>query len=109
MNTLKQAVDQRALVPLQTNDTRCGFGHFYYSVQPKNPEVRKIWDLLKAKHQKLHGLGETALKKIEKKDFDELDKLYQEAESCSGELIADFEEIIRIVEKLSREQIKVME
>lgn len=109
VDTLKKMVDERRILPLQTNDSRCAFGHFYYSLNPKNPEVRQIWDLLGTKHQKLHECGGTVLKKIEAGEFDDLDALYQEVEDCSKSLTGDLDQIIKAVEKLDKEQVRVFE
>ena len=37
LDNLKKMVDSRSLQPLQLDATKCGFGHFYYSMTPKTP------------------------------------------------------------------------
>ena len=37
LENLKKMVDSRSLQPLQLDATKCGFGHFYYSMTPKTP------------------------------------------------------------------------
>ena len=49
-------VDSRNILPLQQDSTKCGFGHFYYAITPKNPELVAIWKPMEEKHRKFHTL-----------------------------------------------------
>jgi methyl-accepting chemotaxis protein len=42
MTDLKSIVKEMKAVPLQLDDHRCGFGHFYHAVMPASPEVKEI-------------------------------------------------------------------
>lgn len=90
LTTLKKMVDNRTLVPLQFDATKCGFGHFYYSMTPKTPEIREIWMMLDEKHQKFHNYGINVKQCIMDGNYAEAEKYYQEAEQYSKELIGDF-------------------
>lgn len=109
VKTLEAIVRERSILPLQTDDTKCGFGHFYYSVFPKNPEVSRVWAELKAKHQKLHSYGKEIMVQLQGKRYDGLEAKLREAESYSQTLIADFRKIIQIVEKLDKAGQRVFE
>ncbi|WP_172679059.1 CZB domain-containing protein, partial [Clostridium paraputrificum] len=43
VKNLKNIVDTRKIIPLQTDSHKCGFGHFYYSMLPNNKEILLIW------------------------------------------------------------------
>lgn len=90
LTNLKKMVDNRTLVPLQFDATKCGFGHFYYSMTPKTPEIREIWMMLDEKHQKFHNYGKNVKQCIMDGNYAEAEKYYQEAEQYSKELIGDF-------------------
>lgn len=90
LTNLKKMVDNRTLVPLQFDATKCGFGHFYYSMTPKTPEIREIWMMLDEKHQKFHNYGINVKQCIMDGNYAEAEKYYQEAEQYSKELIGDF-------------------
>ena len=95
---LKNMVDQQEILPIQLDDTKCGFGHFYYAMTPKTPEIRPIWDALEAKHKKFHGYGSDVTKALFAEDYSKAEQLYNEAENYSKELIADLEKMKKIAE-----------
>ncbi len=94
---LKRMVDERTVLPIQLNSSKCGFGHFYYAMTPKTKEVRPIWDALEAKHKKFHDYGTQVQKALFAEDYGTAERVYKEAENYSKELIADLEEMIKIV------------
>ncbi len=98
LETLKKMVDKRTIIPLQTDATKCGFGHFYYSMTPKNPEIKVIWVTVESKHKKLHSYAKEVIQAIQKEDFAEAERHYSEAANYSKELIRDFETMKQIAE-----------
>lgn len=95
---LKRMVDERVVLPLQLDDSKCGFGHFYYAMTPKTPEIRPIWDALEAKHKKFHSYGSDVTKALFAEDYTKAEQLYNEAENYSKGLIADLESMKKIAE-----------
>ncbi len=98
LSHLQQMVEKHTLMPLQFDATKCGFGHFYYSMTPKTPELRELWGPLESKHKKFHAYGKEVVQAITKKDYSSAERHYQEAEAYSKELICDFEKLKRIAE-----------
>lgn len=90
---LKNIVTGRTILPLQLDDSKCGFGHFYYSITPNYPEITDLWNGLGAKHKKFHNYGSDIIKALFAEDFIGAERLYQEAEQYSKELIHDLEEM----------------
>ena len=99
---LKNMVDLRSCTPLQLDDTRCAFGHFYYAMTPVNKAVTGIWKGLAEKHRRFHGYGKKVMEAIDRQDFEEAGKQYADACKLSQELIADFNEIIRLTKGLDQ-------
>lgn len=93
---LKKMVDTREFVPLQFDAAKCGFGHFYYSMTPKTPEIREIWLLLDEKHKKFHNYGKEVKQCILQEDFAGAERFYKDAEQYSRELIGDFQKMKNI-------------
>ena len=96
LKTLGTMVKDRECVPLQTDDTKCAFGHFYYAMTPDIPGVLPIWERLGPKHQKFHRYGASVIDAINSGDYMEAERIYHEAENYSKDLISDMEEILRI-------------
>ncbi len=96
---LKRMVDERTVLPLQLDASKCGFGHFYNAMTPRNQEARPIWDAMNAKHRKFHGFGSDVIKALMAEDYTRADQIYREAEQYSRELISDLEKMKRILER----------
>ena len=109
MGTLKEIAQEGKIKVLQTDYTKCGFGRFYYAFHPLHPEVARIWDGLGEKHRLFHSYGTKMLPAIQAGNTEEWKKIYKEAEVCSQELLADFQKLIRLVEELSKEEIRIFE
>ncbi|MDD6812378.1 MAG: methyl-accepting chemotaxis protein [Lachnospiraceae bacterium] len=90
---LKNIVTGRTIMPLQLDDSKCGFGHFYYSITPIYPEISDLWNGLGAKHKKFHHYGSDIIKALFAEEYSEAEHIYQEAEQYSKELIHDLEEM----------------
>lgn len=109
LNILKEMAQTQTLKILQTDCTKCGLGHFYYAFKPVNPQVVNIWQGLEGKHKTLHSYGTEMINAIQSKQNNNLQQIYEKAESCSKELIADFQTVIRIIESLTKNNIRVFE
>lgn len=99
LNNLKKMVQNRAIIPLQLNSSKCGFGHFYYAMTPSNPEILPIWKGLEEKHRKFHRYGADAISALNSRDYARADQICREAENYSKELIADLNNILKIAEE----------
>lgn len=99
LDTLKNMTAQHMVMPLQIDSTKCGFGHFYYAITPKTPEIRDMWSALGEKHKKFHGYGSSVIKALFAEDYTKAEQIANEAEMYSKELIKDLEKILKIVEE----------
>lgn len=105
--TLENMKKEKMVLPIQLDHKKCGFGHFYYSMNPKNEEVRQIWNGLKEKHKEFHGYGTKMIDALFAEEYDKADSIYAEAENFSKGLIADFKKMLEIVTRLTKEKVKV--
>ena len=96
LDNLRRMVSERMVLPLQLNATKCGFGHFYYAMTPRNPKVRPIWDGLGEKHKRFHSYGSDVIKALYDEDYVKAEKVCREAEDYSRELISDLEKMLQI-------------
>ena len=93
LENLKKMLDTHSIQPIQLDASKCGFGHFYYSMTPKTPELREIWVKVEAKHNKFHECGKYVKDAIMKEDYDTAQKRYNEAEDISRDLLAEFKKM----------------
>ena len=107
MLTLKEIIDNKKVVPLQVNEHKCAFGHFYYSISPTNKEVLNIWEGVEDKHKKFHSCGKSVIKAINSNDLNLANSIYSDAQKLSLELINDFTLVIDKVNELDKENISI--
>lgn len=98
LKNLEKMVNERSIIPLQLDSSKCGFGHFYYSMTPQMPDVRLIWDSLGHKHQRFHKFGGEVISALKAGDYVKASQIYHAAEEYSKELIADLEKILQLVQ-----------
>lgn len=109
LNTLGNMVKQRQCTPLQTDDTKCAFGHFYYAMSPQNKAVSGIWNGLGAKHRTFHSGGRVVMQAITQGDYTKAEREYHKLEDLSKELIGDFNTIIEQTRLLDQKKLAVFE
>ena len=109
LNTLHEMARSGALKVLQTDCTKCGLGHFYYTFKPVNPQITTVWKELEGKHKTFHSYGTEMIAAIRSGRSQDLQQIYEKAEICSKDLISDFQTIIRIIEALSKDGIRIFE
>lgn len=104
LKSLEGMVKSGKCVPLQTDDTKCAFGHFYYAMKPKNSTIAKIWEPLAGKHHTFHGYGKKVIEAISHDNMAAAQREYQNAEKLSTELIGDFNRIISEAKKMDNSE-----
>lgn len=102
LETLHTMVTEKNVLTLQFDDTKCGFGHFYYSMHPENPAIAPVWNALAEKHRRFHGYGKEVQQALFDENAERAEEIYQEAEKCSNELQNDFAAILNISAGLSQ-------
>ncbi len=101
LSALREMVDEKEVVPIQTDDRRCGFGHFYYTLKPTADSILPIWKEIEEKHSSFHKKGILVTDSIKKQDYVGAENGYAEAKELSEELIADFEKLIEVTKELT--------
>ena len=99
LSNLKNMVNQRMVAPLQLNDMKCGFGHFYYAINPTYPEIQQTWRELGAKHKKFHNYGSEVINALFREDYAKAESVCREAEQYSKELIGSLEAMKRAIQR----------
>ncbi len=91
------------IMPLQLDANKCAFGHFYNAITMRHPKLAPIWKKISAVHAKYHTLGSHVLDAIRADDRKEADERCQEAIQLSGEILGMLEQMIHIVETMTKE------
>ena len=109
LKTLDEMICNEKPQPLQTNEHKCGFGHFYYAVKPQNKEIQAVWQEIEGKHKQLHSYGAQAIAALKHGNPEEARAAYKKAEDISKTLLVDFDTVIKLSQKLDKEGIRVFE
>lgn len=96
LGNLQKMTQSRTIMPLQIDSSKCGFGHFYYAMTPKIPEMIPIWKGLEEKHKRFHKFGTDVINAINSSDYFRAEQLCRDAENYSKELIADLEKLLQL-------------
>jgi methyl-accepting chemotaxis protein len=99
---LKNMIDDMIVLPLQTNEHKCSFGHFYYSVVPSHPEIRQLWDAVETEHSRLHNNAKIIIQYINNYEKDKALETYEHTFELSRSIIQTFYRIREIAQSLDQ-------
>ena len=90
---LNSMVEKMKIIPLQTNDKRCEFGHFYHALSIDNTVIAKEWESIAQYHKIVHETGKKVMDSIKNNNQESAKMAYSEAEIASEALCAVFNDI----------------
>ncbi len=101
MENLKSMAERMELIPIQTDEHKCGFGHFYYAVKPSSEKLIGPWEEVESLHHDLHKKGEAVIDSIGQGDSDRALQCTNEADEISKVIINEFRKMIGIAKEMS--------
>lgn len=101
LKNLEDMINTGKCSPLQLDDTKCAFGHFYYAMKPTAAAVSSVWEGIGEKHRRFHGYGKNVMAAIRRGDMAAARTEYDSAVKLSGDLLHDFNEIIQSARELN--------
>jgi methyl-accepting chemotaxis protein len=100
VNTLKQMARSMKLEPIQTNDHKCGFGHFYHSVKPLSEKIVPLWEEVDEYHSSLHKMGDAIIRFIGENDAKGADSSARKAEEISLVIVDIFKRMVQVAKEM---------
>ncbi|MGF7143697.1 methyl-accepting chemotaxis protein [Anaerotaenia torta] len=91
--TLQSIVNDGIIYPLQTNSTKCAFGHFYHSISVEHPSIQEDWNAIEEVHSNFHDCGDKVLEAIRNSHTDDALKHFKNAELYSKKIFSLLEKI----------------
>ena len=101
VESLEGMVEKMYIAPLQIDDKRCSFGHFYHSIIPHNKKIVELWKSVDAEHRKLHHTGGKALEYIRQGNQAAAKAELANIKQYSRSIIGKFEELISKIKAFS--------
>jgi len=101
MDLLSNIVNEMVVYPIQTDDTKCAFGHYYHAIQPQNKAILPIWESIDELHHKLHYSAKEVISFVKKNDSTSARSLYKEIEGLSEKINDKFQTLINLSKELT--------
>lgn len=102
VETVSEMASSMKLSPVQTDEHKCGFGHFYFAVRPSAQRLSALWDNIDTYHHSLHQKGEEIIRQISEKNQSGAIQSAREARRLSEQIIGIFEKIISEIRDMNR-------
>ncbi|SHJ97540.1 methyl-accepting chemotaxis protein [Paramaledivibacter caminithermalis] len=106
---LYEMVTTRTLIPIQQDGTKCRFGHFYYTLDVKHPEIVEEWKAIHDVHLDLHTKAHEVIEAIEQDNTENLEELFNEADKLSREVVEVLETITQKVKDIDSRGERIFE
>lgn len=107
IGNLKRIVGEMKLYPLQTNGTKCVFGHFYYAMEIIHPDIEADWRSLGEKHLEFHTLGDKVINAVKEQQESRAHEYCQAAEKMSARIFEILDSIAYKVNRLTERGIDI--
>ncbi|HWP51724.1 MAG TPA: methyl-accepting chemotaxis protein, partial [Clostridia bacterium] len=101
MTNVKKMAREMVVLPIQTDEHKCGFGHFYYAVKPSSEKLAALWESVETLHHDLHKTGDVIISAINAQDSSSANAKAAEVENLSGAIIEKFQQMIKIAKDMS--------
>ena len=109
MQKIHSMVNDMNLMPIQTNSTKCAFGHFYHALDVTHPELVDEWKEIDKLHKNFHSRGDDVIAEINYKDQKRAMELYHEIEMISQNMIVVLNRVERKIEDMTAKGVHVFE
>ena len=109
LENLKNIVNNMKICPLQTNASKCAFGHFYNSIQSTHTLISEEWNNIDSIHKKFHELGDEVLEAVKNNNKYEAQEYYNSAKEMSKEIFMSMDKIIIKVEKQAEKGVQLFQ
>lgn len=107
LDNFKRMVNNMAIYPLQTDGTKCAFGHFYHAVQLTHSSIADEWQKIAAIHDEFHKIGEIGIKAVKAGQQVSAQECYNKAEILSKRIFGQLDKVTVAVEDMTAKGISL--
>jgi len=107
LNNFKQMVDEMTIYPLQTDSSKCAFGHFYHTVHVSYGLIADEWRKISAIHDEFHKIGQIGIDAVKAGQQEKAQDSYRNAEELSRSIFGQLDKVALAVEDMSTKGIKL--
>ncbi len=107
VENLGNMVTEMRIYPIQTNSSKCAFGHFYHAIRIDYPTIVESWNKIDPIHNKLHSMGDEVINAIKMENKSKAKQLYDETVLLSKEILELLENCKAEIKRLTNEGISI--
>lgn len=107
LENIRNIIDTMTLQPLQTNPNKCVFGHFYFAIKVKQPELLAVWKDIENIHKSFHKTGDDILHAVKANDSNKAEQLYENVVQLSKQMMDKLDKSENIVKSFDERGITI--
>lgn len=107
LEKLKAMVDTMTEQPLQFNGDKCEFGHYYYAIRIKHPEIAQEWQSVGKLHSDLHSGGLKVVNAIQAGRNSAANEEYDKVSALSESIMDELTNIKNKIENCTSKKIRI--
>ncbi|MEA4845853.1 MAG: methyl-accepting chemotaxis protein [Clostridiaceae bacterium] len=108
VDDLRRIADEMRTYPIQTNGSKCAFGHFYNSIYISHPAIENEWKAIDRIHNELHNFGHRVVEAVKAKNNSEAQECFNKAEELSKRVISCLDKVISGIEEQDKRGVQVL-
>lgn len=107
LDKMNEMITDMEYLPLQTNASKCAFGHFYQAIPVTNPRLVGVWKEIDELHREFHRKGDSIISAVRAGRKEDAQRLGKENSALSQTLIGRLEEAEKIASQMTEQGEKV--
>lgn len=108
INNLDRVINDMKSYPLQTDSTKCAFGHFYHAVKVVHPAIAEDWAKIGDIHDDFHAMGEATIKAVENGDEATAREYRKKAGEFSKEMFVYLDKVANEIINMTKQGIHIL-
>ncbi|EHQ90072.1 methyl-accepting chemotaxis protein [Desulfosporosinus youngiae] len=107
LENFKRMVEEMKVYPLQTDASKCAFGHFYHAVQISDGVIADEWGKIETIHSEFHKIGQLGIEAVKAGRQETAQQHYSGAEKLSKSIFGQLDKVAMAVEDMTGKGIRL--
>lgn len=107
LEKLQNMVEEEKVLPLQTDSSKCAFGHFCEVICVSHPALLGTWEQIQSQHESFHHFGDEVIASIEHGNKEEARERFTEVTVLSTELLSLLDFVAKKAEELKAQNVEL--
>lgn len=108
IKNLRRIMEEMTAYPLQTNSKKCGFGHFYHSIDVSGTDLAEVWQAIDHVHDELHTNGSKVIEAVKGNKPELARSLFLATEKLSQDIFAQLDKVIHVIADSTAKGVEIL-